>query len=281
MTSTPTANSQPPMAEPSKRGRQRLVIAGVVAVVVLFAIAIVVGQAAGSGSGSAPKPPPADLGTTLDSALPPEIATLPLVDEYGHTMNLGSFKGKIVVLTDFMTLCQEVCPITTAQMVQVDKAVQKAGLADKVQFVEVTVDPERDTPDQLHAYRSFAQLPSNFSLLTGTAENLATLWKYVGVGYDKQPQDDPPGINWRTGKPLTYDIQHTDVLLYLDASTHQRFDIVGMPVGTDAKLTAGEQNFLNEQGRANLANSDEATWTPDQALQVVSWLAKKHIKAAE
>lgn len=280
MTTTHAANSPRPESAPPppKRGRQRLVVLSVVAVIVLFAIAVVVGQMARSGS--APKAPPADLGTQLDDALPADIASLPLVDEYNHSTNLASFKGKIVVLTDFMTLCQEVCPITTAQLVQVDNAVQKAGLADKVQFVEITVDPQRDTPDQLHAYRSFAQLPSNFSLLTGTPENLATLWKYIGVGYDKQPQADPPGIDWRTGKPLTYDIQHTDALLYLDASTHQRFDIVGMPIGTDAKLTSGEQSFLNDQGRANLTNSDEATWTPDQALQVVGWLAKKHIKAA-
>jgi protein SCO1/2 len=277
MTSTPAASSPSSVAQP-KRSRRRMVIAGVVAVVLLFAIAIVVGQSAGSGA--APKPPSANLGTQVDTPLPNDIAHLPLVDEYNHPTNLAAFNGKIVVLTDFMTLCQEVCPITTAQLVQVDNAVQRAGLADKVQFVEITVDPERDTPDQLHAYRSFAELPSNFSLLTGTPENLATLWKYVGVGYQRQPQEDPPGIDWRTGKPLTYDIQHTDVLLYLDASTHQRFDIVGMPTGTDAKLTAGEHSFLNDEGRANLENADEATWTPEQALQVVSWLAKKHIKPA-
>ncbi|MGH3525631.1 MAG: SCO family protein, partial [Mycobacterium sp.] len=221
MTSTPTASSPPPLAQRPKHGRQRLVIAGVVGVVVLFAIAIVVGQSAGSSS--VPKSPSANLGTQLDTALPAEIASLPLVDEYNHTTNLGSFKGKIVVLTDFMTLCQEVCPITTAQMVQVDKAVQQAGLADKVQFVEITVDPKRDTPDQLHAYRAFANLPSNFSLLTGTSENLATLWKYLGVGYDTVKEDDPPGIDWRTGKPLTFDIQHTDALIYLDQAGHERF----------------------------------------------------------
>jgi len=50
--------------------------------------------------------------------LPPDIANTPLVDETGRTTNLAAFKGKIVVLTDFMTLCQEVCPITTAVLNQ-------------------------------------------------------------------------------------------------------------------------------------------------------------------
>ena len=273
MTTTPTTNPPSSAAAP-KRSRQRLTIFGAVVVVVLFVIAVVVGQAS---SAIAPKAPPATLGTALDNALPSDIAHLPLVDETGKATDLASFQGKIVVLTDFMTLCQEVCPITTAQLNQVDKAVTKAGLADKVQFVEITVDPERDTPDQLHAYRAFADLPANFSLLTGTSENLATLWKYIGVGYDKQPQEDPPGINWRTGQPLTYDIQHTDVLLYLDASGHQRFDIVGMPNGTGAQLTSGEQGFLNDEGQENLTDTEDAAWTQDQALQVVSWLIKKDI----
>jgi protein SCO1 len=270
-TAPPTGQATLPILP--NRARRRLTIIGVVAVVVLFAIAIVVGRQASSP----PKAPPASLGDVVDNPLPSNIAQLPLVDETGRATNLAAFQGKIVVLTDFMTLCQEVCPITTAQLNQVDKAVTKAGLADKVQFVEITVDPERDTPDQLHAYRAFADLPSNFSLLTGTAQNLATLWKYFGVGYDRVPEDNPPGINWRTGQPLTYDLQHTDVLMYLDASGHERFDLVGMPNGTGAQLTAGEKSFLNDQGRANLADTQDAVWTQAQALQVVSWLTRKHL----
>ncbi|MGH8888516.1 MAG: SCO family protein [Acidothermaceae bacterium] len=272
MTTTPTTTPQPASGTRG-RTRQRLTIVGVAVVVVLFAIAAVLGQ----NSKPAPKPPSSNIGTQVNTALPTNIAQLPLIDETGRPTNLAAFQGKIVVLTDFMTLCQEVCPITTAQLNQVDKAVTKAGLADKVQFVEITVDPKRDTPDQLHAYRAFANLPSNFSLLTGTSENLATLWKYLGVGYDTVKEDDPPGIDWRTGKPLTFDIQHTDALIYLDQAGHERFTIVGMPLGTDANLTAGEQSFLNDQGRTNLKNTDEATWDQPQALQVVSWLTKKHI----
>jgi len=275
MTTTPTTTPQPASGTRG-RTRQRLTIAGIAAVVVLFAIAAVLGQ----NSKAAPNPPSENIGTQLNTALPASIAQLPLVDDTGRPTNLAAFQGKIVVLTDFMTLCQEVCPITTAQLNQVDQAVTKAGLAGKVQFVEITVDPKRDTPDQLHAYRAFADLPTNFSLLTGTPSNLATLWKYLGVGYDTVKEDDPPGIDWRTGKPLTYDIQHTDVLMYLDSSGHERFAIVGMPVGTDVNLTAAEQSFLNDEGRANLKNTDEATWDHVQALQVVSWLAKKHIRPA-
>ncbi len=253
--------------------RPRLVMAGV-GVVVLLAAAVVIGH----GSRGALKPPADTVGTQLDTALPASIANLPLVDEYGHATSLAALRGKTVVLSDFMTLCQEVCPITTAELNQADTAVIKAGLSAKVQFVEITVDPARDTPSRLHAYRAFAALHANFSLLTGTAANIATLWQSLGVAYERQPEDSPPSIDWLTGKPLTYDVGHSDVLLYLDPTGHKRYVIDGMPNGTKAPLTTGERGFLDAQGRTNLTDAADASWTEPQALQVVSWLEGKRLK---
>jgi protein SCO1/2 len=271
--STDQLTSTDPASGPH-RNRTRVVIASVVGVVVLLGAALVVGRI----NGAALSPPGETVGTQLNTPVPASIASLPLVDEYGHTTSLAAFHGKTVVLTDFMTLCQEVCPITTAELNEADSSVIKAGLSSKVQFVEITVDPERDTPDQLHAYRAFADLHPNFSLLTGTAANLATLWKSLGVAYEKQPEDNPPGINWRTGQPMTYDIGHSDVLMYLDANGNERYIIEGMSNGTTAPLTAGERSFLDDEGRANLTDTADATWTEPQALQTVSWLVGKHLK---
>lgn len=274
MTTAPTQES--PAAARGRLSGRRSVVMTVFGVVVLFLLALLIGRS----SSAAPKPPSANVGTQMDSVLPPNIAQLPLVDENGNTTNLAAFQGKVVVLSDFLTTCQEVCPITTAQLNQVDHAVRKAGLSDKVQFVDVTVDPARDDPARLHAYRTFADLLPNWTLLTATPESLATLWRYFGVSYSKTPEDNPPGIDWLTNKPLTYDVTHSDVLVYLDASGHERFVIEGAPVGTKAPLTPGERSVLNDQGRSNLTDTSDESWTPDQALQVVSWLTKKHLHAA-
>jgi protein SCO1/2 len=241
----------------------------------LFAIAVLVGRLS-------PKPltpPPDSVGTRLDTVVPDSIRHLPLTDENGRTTNLAAFDGKVVVFADFMTLCQEICPITTSELNQMDSTVTKAGLAGKVQFVNLTIDPDRDTPDRLRAYRSFAQLLPNWSLLTGTPANLATLWKYFGATYSKTPADSPPPLDWLTGKPLTYDIVHSDVLVFFDAQGHERYELDGMPNGTTAPLTSGERGFLSAEGRANLADTADATWTEPQGLQVVSWLTKKHLHA--
>jgi protein SCO1/2 len=272
MTAAPTTSPQPSVPATVRR-RRRFTIVGVAALIVLFVVAVVVGQ----DSTSAPKPP-AGVGVATDSALPADVASLPLVDETGHTTNLAAFQGKVVVLSDFMTLCQEICPITTAALNKVDEAVTKAGLGDKVAFLDITVDPGRDDPARLHAYRAFANLLPNWTLLTGKPQNLAALWKYFGVSYSKTPEGNPPGIDWLTKKPLTYDMTHNDALIYLDAVGHERFVISGMALGSDATLTAEEKAFLNDAGRQNLADAASSSWTGPQALQVVSWLTKKRIR---
>jgi cytochrome oxidase Cu insertion factor (SCO1/SenC/PrrC family) len=273
MTSTQT----PIHTEPRPRRRRGgLLVAGGIAVVFLVALAV------GNLAAPPPKAPSADVGLQLDTALPVSIATLPLLDEFGHSTNLAALQGKVVVLTDFMTLCQEICPIVTAELNQIDQSVASAGLADKVQFVDISVDPDRDTPARLHAYRTFAQLQPNWTLLTGTSGNLGALWKYLGVSYSKVPEtDSPPPTDWLTGKPLTFDINHSDVLLFLDKAGHERFIIEGMPFGSGAKLTPGELAFLDDEGRSNLTDNADASWTRAQATQVVSWLTKKHVRVPD
>jgi protein SCO1 len=165
---TTTRNQDAVTRTPRSARRTFLVAAAAFA---LFVTALLIGRAAAPP----PKPPGASVGTQLNVVLPASIRQLPLTDEFGKTTNLAAFDGKVVVLTDFMTLCQEICPITTSELNQIDGTVTKAGLAGKVQFVNITVDPDRDSPARLHAYRAFANLLPNWTLLTGSASRLANL----------------------------------------------------------------------------------------------------------
>ncbi len=268
-----TTHTQATPERPKTRRPTKLVVGVVAAVAVLFVVAALIGQQ----SAAAPKPPGPDVGTEQKVPLPANIASMPLVDENGKTVSLASFKGKTVVLTDFLTTCQEICPITTAVLSQIDGAIEKAGLSDNVQIVDISVDPGRDDPARLHAYRDFAKLQPNWTLLTGKQENLDTLFKYFGISAEKIPEGNPPGIDWFTGKPLTYDVGHSDVVIFLDQQGNQRFIMQGAPFGSNVPLTDGERTFLNDEGKSNLTSASDSSWTGDQALQVVSWLAKKRI----
>jgi len=154
------------------------------------------------GSAGVPGPPPASLGTVVDRPVPAGIAGLSLTTDAGRLTSLGAWHGQVVVLADFLTLCQETCPLTTGSLLVMDRAVTAAGLGQRVRFAELTVDPERDTPARLRAYRALVGAPANMLLLTGRPAVIERIWRYLGVWYQRAGEDSPPGTDWLTGRPI-------------------------------------------------------------------------------
>jgi protein SCO1/2 len=185
-----------------------------------------------------------------------------------------------VVLADFLTLCQETCPLTTGNLLEMDRAVTEAGLAARVRFVELTVDPTRDTPSRLAAYRKLVGAPANWSLLTGSPDTVSSIWRFLGVWYQRGPEGTPPGLDWLTGRPLTYDVTHEDALIYLDAAGSERFIVAGAPNATGSPIAPALRQFLSRQGHVDLAHPDASTWTAGEALGAIAWLARQPIHPA-
>lgn len=94
----------------------------------------------GSADSAVPAPGPM-VGQPLNAALPGWLQQAPLQSSTGRRFSLSSFAGKVVVLSDVMTLCQETCPLDTANVVAAAREVQKAGLGNRIEFVSLTVDP--------------------------------------------------------------------------------------------------------------------------------------------
>ncbi|MGH3510240.1 MAG: SCO family protein, partial [Nocardioidaceae bacterium] len=246
----------------------------------LLALGPVLALAAACGSGpSAPAAPSQAVGTKLDGPLKPAISALPLRTSTGATTTLAAYAGKVVVISDSMTLCQESCPLDTTNIVEAARAVNRAGLADKVVFLTISVDPGRDTTARLAAYRKFyaapGQLP-NWVLLTGRAADIDALWKYFGVFW-KKVGPDKGATDWMTGKPLTYDVTHSDDVFFVDEHQHERFLISGMAMVRKGTIPSALQSFLNTEGRQNMEHPQAGSWTVDQLLQTVSWLTGRHV----
>jgi protein SCO1/2 len=184
------------------------------------------------------------------------------------------FTGKVVVISDMMTLCQETCPLDTANVVAAARAVERAGLGRKVEFLSITVDPKRDTAMRLVAYRRlFTPVPTDWMTLTGTPSQLAALWKHLGVYTKKAPDTPPAPRDWLTGKPLTYDITHSDELFFLDERSHERLLLEGAPhLAPGTKLPRTLDRFLDPTGHRNVTNPDPAAWTLPQELHALAWL---------
>lgn len=223
---------------------------------------------------SAAEPPAASVGSSLDIRVPNSVLNAPLIDANGHPTSLAEFKGKVVVLADAMTLCQEVCPLLGANLVAMARATVHAGQQNQVEFVQLTVDPARDSPARLNAYRQFfAPAPTNWATLTGSAASIQTIWKFFGVDYARVPEDSPPAIDWWTGRKLTYDVQHSDDVLFLDPLQHERFVIDASPNTSGQLPPQPLAHFLSAEGRKNLTRPDPVdSWTTSDGLQAVRWL---------
>ncbi len=246
----------------SRSTRPWLLAAGLVVLVV----AVALGGAAVLGAGRSLPPV---TGVQLDQPAP----NVQLVDAAGRPTSFAAFHGRYVVLAPFLTLCHEVCPITTGAFLEMQQAVAKAGLADRVAFVEVTVDPGRDVPARLRAYAELTG--SDWSLLTGSADQIASFWKPFGVGYEVQPIGSPAPIDWWTHQPETYDVAHSDGLFFLDPAGHERIAMVGTP-DVGGKLNPTLTSLLDQQGLQNL-HDPQAAWTVPQALDDLGHLLGQRI----
>ncbi|MDY0329431.1 MAG: SCO family protein [Thiomonas sp.] len=117
----------------------------------------------------------------------PYASGFDLTDFDGRRRTLADFKGKVVVMYFGYTQCPDICP---ASMQVVAQAMDDLGdKARDVQFLFVTVDPQRDTPEILKAY--VTHFNPTFLALTGTPEQIAQTAKDFKVYYKKVPGKTP------------------------------------------------------------------------------------------
>lgn len=240
-----------------------------------LALVLAAGGLAACGSASSGADAPArsarpTSGTATNIVLPASLLHATFTDSTGAPVQLADFAGKTVVVSDVMTLCQETCPIDTATLVQ---TATKMAHDPNVVFISITVDPQRDIPAQLAAYRQQyapgGRLPQ-WHLWTGRPAVVHALWKHLGVFVQKTKGD--PGVhNWRTGQLLTYDVAHSDEVFFFDGTGHERYILDGMPsLGGDNNVPAKLRAFLSGAGRHNMTKT--AGWTSADAVSVIDWL---------
>jgi protein SCO1/2 len=107
-----------------------------------------------------------------------------LVDDTGAPVTEKTVAGKPYVMYFGYTFCPDVCPTTLLDLTLWIKKLD----ADRLNYVFVTVDPERDTAQSMHAYlSSFDQRIRGY---TGTPAEIAQIAKEYRVYYQKVPTGD-------------------------------------------------------------------------------------------
>jgi protein SCO1/2 len=114
----------------------------------------------------------------------PKIAQAPefaLISQDGAPVKLADYRGKVVAVTFIFTLCADTCPVLTPMMSFVQDQLG-ANFGEKIHFVSITVDPERDTPEVLKEYaQAFGANLSGWSFLTGTPDAIRDVTRRYGI----------------------------------------------------------------------------------------------------
>jgi protein SCO1 len=114
----------------------------------------------------------------------PKIAPAPefaLISQDGAPVKLTDYRGKVVALTFIFTLCADTCPVLTPMMSFVQDQLG-SDFGEKIHFVSITVDPERDTPEVLKEYaQAFGANLSGWSFLTGTPDAIRDVTRRYGI----------------------------------------------------------------------------------------------------
>lgn len=139
-----------------------------------------------------------ESGTQLPK--PRELSGFRLVDASGAEVTPGTLRGHPTLVFFGFTHCPDVCPTTLALLAMVQKQAAIPGL--KVALV--TVDPERDTPEQMGRY--VASFGGDFIGLTGTPPEIVNVTRSFGVAFARV---DLPGGG--------YTMDHSATVFALDA----------------------------------------------------------------
>jgi protein SCO1/2 len=123
----------------------------------------------------------------------PKIAPAPefaLTSQDGAEVKLADFRGKVVAVTFIFTMCTLTCPVLTPMMSFVQDRLGR-DFGEKIAFVSITVDPERDTPEVLKEYaQAFGANLAGWAFLTGAPAAIRDVTRRYGVFASKTENGD-------------------------------------------------------------------------------------------
>jgi protein SCO1/2 len=152
-----------------------------------------------------------------------------LTDQHGARVTEQDFAGRFMLVYFGYTFCPDICPATLAQLRQLQGQLPEDTRA-KLRVVLVSVDPNRDTPEQLKKY--LAYFDADFIGLTGEEATLQKFANALSIPYI--PAD--------TSKE-NYTVDHSANLVIIGPDGTQR-GFIRAPLN-NAKLAAQLPGLIN------------------------------------
>ncbi|MCC6803230.1 MAG: SCO family protein, partial [Anaerolineae bacterium] len=133
----------------------------------------------------------------------------------GQPVSLSDLRGKWTLLFFGYTHCPDFCPLTLAEWVNVKRAL--GDDADQLNFLFISVDGERDTPDVMRQYLS--RFDPSFVGMSSDPETLAEIGPDYGLDY-----------TLHTEQGENYTVDHTTRVYLLDPQSRIAYEF---SFGTD------------------------------------------------
>ena len=156
-----------------------------------------------------------------------------LVNHLGETVTQDDFLGKPMLVYFGFTYCADTCPMALQNL---NAALTRLDAEDreKIQPVFVSIDPERDTPEQLALFVTTPAIPENLIGLTGSDEQVREAASAYRIYYARVEDE---------GSYAGYFMDHTSMFFLMDEAG--RFAEV-FADQTDPQLIAARlQDFLD------------------------------------
>ncbi|CAD5106683.1 SCO family protein [Zestomonas carbonaria] len=161
-----------------------------------------------------------------------QMPTLTLTDQDGQAISVDQLKGQWSLLFFGYTFCPDICPATLAQVRDLKSKLPPEAV-ERLRVVLVSVDPQRDTPEQLKQYLGY--FDAGFQGLTGELADIQKFANAVSI----------PFIPADTSKP-NYTVDHSGNLVILGPDGTQR-GFIRAPLNNQ-KLAAQLPVLLGSEG---------------------------------
>jgi protein SCO1/2 len=122
--------------------------------------------------------------------IPKKLADFSLKRSDGTSLTKIDLRNQWTLLYFGYTYCPDICPITMAVISQFDEELQKVdpALSTVMQVVFISVDPERDSPEQLSKYVQY--FGEDYIGATGDFADLFKLARQLNIAFGYIPEGD-------------------------------------------------------------------------------------------
>ena len=134
---------------------------------------------------------------------PRNLGSFNLMDSAGKEFLPKDFEGKWNMLFFGFTFCPDICPITMSMLSRIEKGLDIEN-QEKIRIFLVTVDPDRDSPDQLKVY--LENFSENFIGLTGGLDQI----------YNFATRVNAPFNPIKNNKESNYTVDHTGSIILIN-----------------------------------------------------------------